>query len=858
MRERARHFAGPQANLRVGLLLGLLAVYCLASVVSADEPAPPAKPLHERIDALVESSTLGPLAAPAADADFLRRAYLDLNGTIPDAATARAFLDDPSPAKRQALVDRLLARPHFARHMANVFDVLLMERRPQRSLPAAEYNVAAAEWQEYLRKSFADNKPLDQLAREILAADGADPALRPAVKFYLDREADPNLLARDIGRLFFGRDLQCAQCHDHPLVDDYLQGDYYGLMAFVSRGTLFDDTKQKKSYYAENGDGDVNYKSVFTGEARDHVRPKLPDGAALPEPVLTKEEAYVVAPTKDVRGVPKYSRRAQLASVATGGASAAFNRNLANRLWAMMMGRGLAHPLDMQHSGNPAVQSALLAMLGDELVKLKFDTKAFVRELALTRSYARASETPLAESLQLDPAVAAATLAQWKADVAKLAAEVPALQAAYVETSKELATVYEKYSAAAAARDAAEKARAETKKAGDELSAALAAAVKEVSAKDETLKAVIAAREAAKVAAAKLPEDKPLAEAATLYNTRANEVDTQLAAARQTVGEKTPQVQAATLKLGEADKVLAVAAAELTTNSAALDAVETKNRDAQQKLRLALARQAEFTARVADAESVLAYQALATTATASQNAAQAANDSLATLKTQTSATAEQTTTADTAARAAVEKAAADRDAALQAFATLGDRSTVRFTLAPLKDLTPEQLSWATMQSLGLVDQQVAALGEQAKKDVEAMANVTPEQRPAEEQKLLEARVDEKLRGNLGTFVSLFGQQPGQAPSFQSTVHQALFLSNGGVLAGWLNPGGNNLTERLAKIVEPAQVADELYLSVLTRRPTPDEQARVAAYWETGKADRAAAAREMTWALVTSAEFRFNH
>lgn len=211
MRERARLLAGPEANLKVGFLLGLLVVLCLTSAVRADEPAPAEKPLHERIDALVESSTLGPIAAPASDADFLRRAYLDLNGTIPDAATARAFLDDPSPTKRQALVDRLLARPHFARHMANVFDVLLMERRPQRSLPAAEYNVPAAEWQEYLRKSFADNKPLDQLAREILSADGADPSLRPAVKFYLDREADPNLLARDIGRLFFGRDLQCTR-----------------------------------------------------------------------------------------------------------------------------------------------------------------------------------------------------------------------------------------------------------------------------------------------------------------------------------------------------------------------------------------------------------------------------------------------------------------------------------------------------------------------------------------------------------------------------------------------------------------------------------------------------------------------
>ena len=63
---------------------------------------------------------------------------------------------------------------------------------------------------------------------EILAADGADPKLRPAARFYLDRKSEPNLITRDIGRIFFGRDLQCAQCHNHPLVKDYQQSDYYG------------------------------------------------------------------------------------------------------------------------------------------------------------------------------------------------------------------------------------------------------------------------------------------------------------------------------------------------------------------------------------------------------------------------------------------------------------------------------------------------------------------------------------------------------------------------------------------------------------------------------------------------------
>ncbi|MDZ4782062.1 MAG: DUF1549 domain-containing protein, partial [Planctomycetia bacterium] len=478
MPRSARFFHGP-ARLAAVAFCASGALFS-AATARADEV-----PLHERIDALVEAAPAGPVAAISSDADFLRRVYLDLNGTIPDAATARAFLDDAAPGKRQALADRLLSRPQYARHMQRVFDVMLMERRPQKGLPAAEWNVSAAEWQEYLRKSFADNKPLDQLVREILAADGVDPQLRPAAKFYLDREGDSNLLTRDVGRLFFGRDMQCAQCHDHPLVDDYLQSDYYGLMAFVSRGMLFNSTPDKKVYYAENADGEVNYKSVFTGDARDHVAPKLPQGQSVSEPLLGKDEQYVVAPAKEVRGVPKYSRRAQLAAGATSGTSAAFNRNLANRLWAQMMGRGLVHPLDLEHSSNPAVHSQLLALLTDELVRMKFDAKAFLRELSLTRAYQRSSQMPAVAELNLDTAAVTRNIAEWNGEMQRLASEIPPLETTSNASIVELNAAYEKFSTSATAREGAEKARAETKKAVDDLAAALAADLKSVAEKED-------------------------------------------------------------------------------------------------------------------------------------------------------------------------------------------------------------------------------------------------------------------------------------------------------------------------------------------------------------------------------------
>ena len=199
---------------------------------------------------------------------------------IPSAAEARDFLDDPSPYKRQALIDRLLASPSFARRMQQVFDVMLMERR-------AEVYVKAGPWREFLYQAFAENRPYDVLARQILAADGADPASRPAARFLLDREADPNLIARDVGRLFLGMDLQCCQCHDHPLIDGYKQQHYYGLYAFVSRTVLIggksaDGTLKPGSVavIGEKAEGDVKLQLGVQEEDHPQNRPACDRGPA--------------------------------------------------------------------------------------------------------------------------------------------------------------------------------------------------------------------------------------------------------------------------------------------------------------------------------------------------------------------------------------------------------------------------------------------------------------------------------------------------------------------------------------------------------------------------------------------------
>ena len=150
--------------------------------------------------------------------------------------------------------------------MAQIFDVVLMERRADKHIPSSE-------WLSYLHEFFDDDRPLDQLFDEMLSADGVDPERRPAARFLLDRDADSHVLARDVGRIAFGRDLQCAQCHDHPLIDDYHQRDYFALLAFFT-GTKVLTTNDKKVTLTNESGGGALYRSVFDSSAKGTAYPR--------------------------------------------------------------------------------------------------------------------------------------------------------------------------------------------------------------------------------------------------------------------------------------------------------------------------------------------------------------------------------------------------------------------------------------------------------------------------------------------------------------------------------------------------------------------------------------------------------
>jgi len=783
-----------------------LALLFFASVAQAADG-----PLHQRIDAALESSYFGPLAEPASDAEFLRRVSLDLNGLIPTASDTRAFLEDKSENKRAAVIDRLLATPEYARNLSTVLDVMLTER-------LADKVVKRPNWTAYLHQSVLENKPWNQLAKEILSAECKEALEQapPATKFYLDRDVEANQVTRDIGRIFFGMDMQCAQCHNHPIVDDYYQSDYYGLLAFVTRTYSFKGgPKNSALAIGEKPDGDTNFKSVFTGFAMDKVPPRLPKGAVVAEPVVAKGEEYVVPPGKDktILPVPKVSRRGLLGDAAASGASATFNRNIVNRLWAHMFGIGLVHPVDMHHSDNPPSHPALLAMLADEFVAMKFDMKAFLRELALTKAYQRSCDLPSSEvARKID---AAPHLSKLTEERDRLAAAKTASTELVAKLTAELAAARE---AAVAAKPDAAKLKAEqtaAKDASTKAAAELAAAQKELTAKQEAAQALSDTIAKAKIAVQKLAGDAVLAEAVKQIEERSKAVAAEVAASQKLFAEREAAAKntAATLARlegpSEAEEKARQKVLELDTALAAAQAQSAADR--------MLAGSAE--SQLSEAQDLAEFQRLA-------------------------------------AAAEKSKAAGDLAAAETQWNKLTERWNRRFAWMALKPLSPEQLAWGVLRATGEVDaQRTVVENELTTKPPKGLNMAEPKQKAM----AMEKGVYDKLLSSVNGFVAAFSNGPGQPPEvFAPSVTQALYVSNSGPMQSYLGPGANNLTARLNKINEADKLADEMYMNVLSRLPLDEERTEVSTFLSGRDSDRLAAIQEMLWGLLTSSEFRFNH
>lgn len=363
------------------LLIGLTLVLVCKDVSAADS-------LHRRIDQLIAAKAKTPLFPRSGDEEFVRRVFLDLAGRIPTVDELNEFLSEDDTNKRAVLIDRLLAGKDYPRRMQELFHAILMERRGDDE-----------HWLKFLRSAFEANRPWDEMVRAILIPDTENKSANGAAFFFTQRlvkegamaPVDVPALTRDVGRMFAGVDLQCAQCHDHVSIDDYRQRDFQGLHMVFENVTARRDLEfpavserllSKKKEYV----------SVFTLE-RTQTALVVPGGGKIEIPVPVKGEEYLVPPDRKKRtpGIPKFSPLRELAQSLTGADNVLFCNNIVNRLWFVMMGRGLVEPLDLHHSANPPSHPELLKLLASEFGAHEFDIKWLLKEYALTETYQRTS-----------------------------------------------------------------------------------------------------------------------------------------------------------------------------------------------------------------------------------------------------------------------------------------------------------------------------------------------------------------------------------------------------------------------------------------------------------------------------------
>jgi hypothetical protein len=372
------------ARLRAAAVAAVLAIpatVCAADPVSQPDPA-------DAIAALIDKHLAADWAArnikptaPADDAEFVRRVYLDLIGRAPKAAETRTFIDDPAPDKRKVLVDRLMTMPGYAGYMASVTRAAWL---PQ-TLTNVQFANAGFQFENWLRMRFRDNTPADEMVRRLITvqfqvnaqnpqfrfvqANGNDPDAQTLVGFYQANEAKPENLGAAVSRLFLGVKLECAQCHDHPF-NAYTKEQFWEFAAF----------------FAEMNPLPVN-RPGFVGP----VQPQA-DKNRLTIPNTDKTVVARFFDGSDPEWSTERGPRQELATWLTSPTNEFFAQNMANRMWAHFLGYGILDPLDEPGVNNKPTHPELLKELGQAFAAAKFDNRVLIRGIVRSKAYQLSSK----------------------------------------------------------------------------------------------------------------------------------------------------------------------------------------------------------------------------------------------------------------------------------------------------------------------------------------------------------------------------------------------------------------------------------------------------------------------------------
>ncbi len=294
------------------------------------------------------------------DGEFLRRVCLDLTGTLPPAGRVREFLASKDPRKRERIIDALLGSPEFVDYwtfrFSDIFRVAIFANGLTPKL--------SQKYWEWIRTNIETNRPYDEVARERLSAQGYSPA---AAHFIPYNQIGPpqDVMAEEV-RVFFGRRLDCAQCHNHPY-ENWSQDQFWGMASFF--GSLFKtgyvvfDHPRNMDWSSKDVDAKIE---VLHPRTKAQVKPALLDGSAF-----------------DLK--PDANPRQELARWMT--SNPYFAEATVNRMWGYFFARGIVDPVDDFRSTNPATNPELLAALSGDFRTHGHDLRRLMKTIAMSRTY---------------------------------------------------------------------------------------------------------------------------------------------------------------------------------------------------------------------------------------------------------------------------------------------------------------------------------------------------------------------------------------------------------------------------------------------------------------------------------------
>ena len=301
------------------------------------------------------------------DQEFIRRAFVDACGVLPNAEEVKSFLESKDPQKRAKLIDALLERPEYADLWTMKWSDVFRSTRKSIQLKGTHV------FQKWLRNHVDKNVGFDEIVREVITAGGSTFSNPPANYYRIAR--DPTSLAETTVQLFFGIRMQCAKCHNHPF-ERWTQDDYYSMSAWFAR------VKQRKDP-VQPGDGKADFAEViYADRAGEVTQPRTGKtmapkfmGGIIPE----------IAPGKDRRDV--------LAGWMASKDNPFLPKSTVNRIWFHLMGKGIVDPVDDFRDSNPSANDDLLDALAKDFVEKKFDVKHLIRNVMNSRTYQLSAQT---------------------------------------------------------------------------------------------------------------------------------------------------------------------------------------------------------------------------------------------------------------------------------------------------------------------------------------------------------------------------------------------------------------------------------------------------------------------------------